>query len=106
MLNCEFTSCGCWDMIFLNIKIWFIVILMFCFIYLLCSKYMPSFKFMWSLQVCVVFVDNRSGEGGEEEEKKKTRYKFLSEQKQGVRIDVKIMTSSIQIVGESQTWTP
>ena len=51
--NCEFTSCGCWDMIFLNIKLWFIVIryLMtsswrhkFCIIYLLCSKYMPSFK--------------------------------------------------------------
>ena len=46
--NCEFTSCGCWDMIFLNIKLWFIVIryLMtsswrhkFCIIYLLCSKY-------------------------------------------------------------------
>ena len=60
--NCEFTSCGCWDMIFLNIKLWFIVIryLMtsswrhkFCIIYLLCSKYMPSFKFVWRLQVCV-----------------------------------------------------
>ena len=24
--NCEFTYCGCWDMIFLNIKLWFIVI--------------------------------------------------------------------------------
>ena len=60
--NCEFTSCGCWDMIFLNIKLWFIVIryLMtsswrhkFCIISLLCSKYMPSFKFVWSLQGCV-----------------------------------------------------
>ena len=60
--NFEFTSCGCWDMIFLNIKLWFIVIryLMtsswrhkFCIIYLLCSKYMPSFKFVWRLQVCV-----------------------------------------------------
>ena len=59
--NCEFTSCGCWDMIFLIIKFWFIVIryLMtsswrhkFCIIYLLCSKYMPSFKFVWRLQVC------------------------------------------------------
>ena len=55
--NFEFTSCGCWD-----IKLWFIVIryLMtsswrykFCIIYLLCSKYMPSFKFVWRLQVCV-----------------------------------------------------
>ena len=44
---------------FLNIKLWFIVIryLMtsswrhkFCIIYLLCSKYMPSFKFVWNLQ--------------------------------------------------------
>ena len=60
--NFEFTSCGCWDMIFLNIKLWFIVIryLMtsswrhkFCIIYLLCFKYMPSFKFVWRLQVCV-----------------------------------------------------
>ena len=46
-----------------NIKLWFMVIryLMIsswrhnlCFIYVLSSKYVPSFKFMWSLQVCVL----------------------------------------------------
>ena len=58
--NCEFTSCGCWDMIFLNIKLWFIVIRYLMthhdvtnFVSSKCSKYMPSFKFVWSLQVCV-----------------------------------------------------
>ena len=42
--------------------------------YLLCSKYMPSFKFVWSLQVCV-FVDNRSAEEEEGEEKKQEKNK-------------------------------
>ena len=46
---------------FFNITILFIVIRYLItsswrhnahFVYLLCSKYMPSFKFMWSLQVC------------------------------------------------------
>ena len=62
MVQRKFTSCGCWDMICLNIKLWIIVIRymmtsswrhILCSIYLLCSKYMPSFKFRWSLQVCV-----------------------------------------------------
>ena len=54
----------------------------FCIIYLLCSKYMPSFKFMWSLQVCV-FVDNLSGEEEEEE----LEVKCLSWQTLGVRVN-------------------
>ena len=49
---------------------------------------MPSFKFVCSLQVCVflstIYRPKRK-EG--EEKKKKTRLKFLSEQKLGVRVD-------------------
>ena len=100
-------------MIFLNIKHWFIVIRYLmtwswrhnaCIFYLLCSKDMPSFKFVWSLQVCV-FCRQSIGRRGRRKKKKKkkrtktigfgcipehlrrTRLKFLSEQKLGVRVN-------------------
>ena len=50
-----------------------------CFFYLLCSKYMPSFKFVWSLQVCVflstIYRPKEEEEEEEEGEEKKKRKK-------------------------------
>ena len=55
--------------------------------YLLCAKYMPSFKFVWSLQVCISCRQSIGRRRRRRRKKKKTRLKFLSEQKLGVRVN-------------------
>ena len=87
----------------LNIKLWFIVIryLMtsswrhkFCIIYLLCSKYMPSFKFVSRFQVMCFFVGNLSGEEGEEKKRNLVQW-CLYWQTLGVREERNLKLRSI-----------
>ena len=104
--DCKNIFCGSWDMIFFNIKLWFSVIRYLmtsswrhnaCFFYLLCSKYMPSFKFVCSLQVCVFLstIYRPKRKKKKKKKKKKTRDWCLYWQTLGVREERKVKLGSI-----------
>ena len=93
--NCEFTSCGCWDMIFLNIKLWFIVIR-----YLMTSNDVTNFvsstcyvlstcQVSSSCDVCKYVFFCRQSIRRRRRKKKKTRDWCLYWQTLGVRVGTK-----------------
>ena len=70
--------------IFLNIKHWFVVIRYLmtsswrhnaCFLYLLCSKYMPSFKFKFASMCFLSTIYRPKRKKKQEKKKKKTEQK-------------------------------
>ena len=100
--NCEFTSCGCWDMIFLNIKLWFIVIR-----YLMTSSWRHKFvsSTCYVLSICqvssscdvfkYVFFCRQSIRRRRRRKKTKTRDWCLYWQTLGVREERKVKLGSI-----------